>query len=165
MNLDRKSLLIEIDARMKLGDIEVALSSDNLTLAVANLALQRDKDVATWLGEGAPGAPDPWLDPADHLVAGLDATLPDGSVLSIRPAPRRSTGPDLVALAFGAHGRFVTITRAWLRVHRRDIPRPTTEPFHAERNPTISPDEDALLAALERELAPNAIGVGVRKGI
>jgi len=152
MKLDLESLLVEVDARTTLGDIEVAISSDGLTLGVANLASQREKTVATWLGEGAPGASDPWLDPADHLVAGLDATLPDGSELSIRPAPRRSTGPDLVALALGTHNRVIVISRAWLRVHHRDIPRPTTDPFHMERNPPVSADEAALLEAIRREL-------------
>ena len=150
--LDRESLLADVEAHATLGEVEDGLAREGLTLGVSGLEAQRGKEVGAWLAEGAPGAPDPWLDPADHLVAGLDATLADGTLLSIRPAPRRSTGPDLVALAFGMRGRFVTIVRAWLRVHRREVPRPRTEPFHAERNPPVSPEEEALFTAISREL-------------
>ncbi|WP_394828406.1 hypothetical protein [Pendulispora albinea] len=150
--IDRPSLLIDVDARVTLDDVERMLAGDHLTLGIADFDAHRDKTVAAWLSEGAPGAPDPWLDPADHLLAGLDATLPDGTRLSIRPAPRRSTGPDLMALAFGTRGRFMRITRAWLRVHPRDALRPETEPFQWTRSPPLTVAEEELLAAIEVEI-------------
>ncbi len=164
--LDQASLLACADASLTLAEIEAALAETGLTigLAAADFDLHRHQRLGTWLAEGAHGAPDPWLDPADHLVAGLDATLPDGSSLSVRPAPRRATGPDLLALSLGARGRFVQIARVWLRVHPRGVPRPETAPFIAERNPPVSPEEEVLLAAIEKELDEMSRAPGAPEG-
>jgi len=150
--IDRESLLVEVDAQLTLGELESALASEGLTLGIANLEAHRHERVGAWLAEGAKDAPDPWLDPADHLVAGLDARLSDGTLLSIRPAPRRSTGPDLVALAIGTRDRFVAIERAWLRVHPHDVARPETEPFRWEREPAMTDEETALLDAIDVQM-------------
>ena len=47
--------------------LPIHVSDDELKLTVAD-----------WLARGAPGAPTAFLDPADHLVAGLTARLADG---------------------------------------------------------------------------------------
>ena len=104
--------------------------------------------------EGAHGARDPWTDPADHLLAGLEATLHDGRTLSIRPTPRRAVGPDLVALVIGMNERYGRIERAWLRVHRLDAPRPMAHPLVADRNPPLSDEEEAMLESIARALRP-----------
>ena len=93
-----------------------------------------------------------WLDPADHVVAGLEGTLKDGRALKIHPTPRRAVGPDLIALATGTENRFVTITRAWLRVHVRGVARPTTHPLVGDRDPPLNDAERGLLDAIAREL-------------
>ncbi|HWL84804.1 MAG TPA: hypothetical protein VNO21_03335, partial [Polyangiaceae bacterium] len=52
-------------------------------------------------------------------------------------------------------GRFVAVERAWLRVHpltTGGVRRPETEPFHADRDPPVSPDEEALFSAIGEEL-------------
>jgi len=84
----RVSLLAEVSGAVTLRALEARLASEGLTLgaAIEHGGLR----VADWLAQGAPGARDPWLDPADHIVAGLDATLRDGRALTIRPAPRRA---------------------------------------------------------------------------
>ena len=150
MRLDRESLLVEVDARATLGGCEDALEAEGLTLGLD--AIDRALAVGPWLARGAPGARDPWSDPADHLVAGLTATLADGRTLVIRPAPRRAVGPDLIALVLGMNDRYARIERAWLRVHRLAAPRPQVHPLAAERNPPVSEDEEALLDAIEKAL-------------
>ncbi len=147
--VDLESLLADFSGDTTLAEAEAALGKEGLTLGASSAPMT----VAEWIARGAPGARDAWLDPADHLIAGFEATLKSGTVIKVRPAPRRAVGPDLLALLFGAKGRYGTITRAWLRVHRLGVPRATTStPFVSERNPAVSSDEEALLAAIAREL-------------
>ena len=140
---------ITIDALSLIADV-----AGELTLGFAPAGAPLERTVATWLADGAPGARDPWLDPADHLVAGLDARLRDGTALRIRPGPRRAVGPDLVALFFGARGRFGAIERAHLRVHHVGARRPETHAFVHPRDPELLDGEAELLRAIERELGP-----------
>lgn len=152
MNIDRQSLLAEIAGTTLIGDAEDALRCEGLTLSIESLADHEGLTIDAWLAEGAPGALDPWRDPADHLVAGLDATLANGEALSVRPAPRRAVGPDLVALVIGMRGRFATVTSAWLRVHPVGARKPATAAFIHPRNPPLAEGETALIEAIAREL-------------
>jgi alkyldihydroxyacetonephosphate synthase len=150
--LDRASLLVDVDATTTLGACEAELRAEGLTLGLD--AMDASVAVGPWLARGAPEARDPWADPADHLLAGLTATLRDGRTLTIRPSPRRAVGPDLVALVVGMDDRYARVERAWLRVHRLDAPRALVHPLVAERNPPVSEDERKLLDAIERALLP-----------
>jgi alkyldihydroxyacetonephosphate synthase len=150
LGLDRDSLLACIDATTDLAAAERQLNDAGLTLDLA--APFPSGTLGDWLARGAPGARDRWLDPADQLLAGLDATLADGRPLVIHPAPRRAVGPDLTALFVGAAGRFGRIDRAWMRVHRRDARRPTAPPFRLDRDPPVSDGERSLLDSIARTL-------------
>ncbi len=151
VRVDRASLLAEVDAALPLAACEAALRVQGLTLD-AGVAADAESTVGAWLDRGAPGARDPWLDPADHVVAGLEATLPDGRTLLVRPAPRRAVGPDLVALVVGMNGRYAKLTRAWLRVHPVGVARPSTHPLVADRAPAVTVGEAALLERIAHEL-------------
>jgi alkyldihydroxyacetonephosphate synthase len=156
ISLDRRSLLVEVEGGTILGDCEAALQAEGLTLGIEAIdpSLAATVTVKGWLARGAPGARDPWADPADHLVAGLTATLTDGRTLVVRPAPRRAVGPDLIALVVGMEERYARVECAWLRAHLRDAPRPEAHPLVAERNPPVSEEEERLLEAIGRALAP-----------
>jgi alkyldihydroxyacetonephosphate synthase len=150
--IDRASLLVEVEASLTLAVCEERVRAEGLTLGLTLPSEQTQWTVGAWLARGAPGARDAWLDPADHLVAGLDAILPDGRTLEIRPAPRRAVGPDLVALVTGMNERFARVARAWLRVHPLGVARPSTHPLAAERDPELTDGERAMLDAIERAL-------------
>jgi alkyldihydroxyacetonephosphate synthase len=150
VRIDHESLLARVEGTTEVAVAERILNEAGLTLDV-RLPSPSSK-VADWLAAGAPGARDRWLDPVDQLLAGLEATLEDGSSLSLRPAPRRAVGPDLTALFVGAHGRFGRIDRAWLRVHRRGVERATAAPFHYDRDPAPNQGESALLDEVARAL-------------
>jgi alkyldihydroxyacetonephosphate synthase len=165
LHLDRESLLARIDTRTDLALAESELRGSGLTLDITDLDITGQSSSASpappapsmalgaWLAGGAPGARDRWLDPADQLLAGLDATLADGRSLVVRPAPRRAVGPDLTALFVGAGDRFGRIESAWMRVHRRDVTRPTAPAFEHDRDPPLSDGEQSLLDAIARSLA------------
>jgi alkyldihydroxyacetonephosphate synthase len=148
IQIDHESLLARIGGAVDLAAAERTLNQHNLSLDVR--ASDPSASLAQWLAAGAPGARDRWLDPVDQLVAGLEATLPDGRPLHLRPAPRRAVGPDLTALFVGAHGQFGQIERAWVRVHRRGVVRPVAARFECDRNPPLGGAEQALLDAIAR---------------
>lgn len=120
IRVDAVSLLVDTAASATLDQVEASASALGLTLAVEGLDQRGSHPVGDWIGGGAHGAFDPWADPADHLVAGFEADLPDGRHLVVRPSPRRSVGPDLFALFLGTGHRYGRLTRLWLRVHRKD---------------------------------------------
>ncbi len=143
VEIDRVSLLASVDGATELGALERVLGEAGLTLRAGDAG--GAASVGDWLAAGAPGARDRWLDPADQIVAGLEATLSGGRRLRLRPAPRRSVGPDLTALLLGARGRYGRIDRAWLRVHRVEGARPTSAPFEHARDPAPNAGEAAIL--------------------
>ena len=160
VTLDRASMLVHAPGAASIGDVARALSADGLTLRRAGAALPMEKTIASWIAEGLPGAPDPWLDPVDHLVAGFTAQLASGAPIAVRPAPRRAAGPDLFALFSGMQRKVGEITSAWLRVER-DGGGATGRPLETslDRDPPLSDaeitwiDRAASAAASVRERA------------
>ena len=57
--------------------------------------------------------------PMGNQVLGLEAVLPNGSVITTRPLPKYSSGPNLNQLFIGSEGVFGIITQATIRVYRR----------------------------------------------
>lgn len=150
--LDRESLLVNAAGTALLADVERALALEGLTLGLAPGAVSMETTtVDAWIAAGAPGAPDPWADPVDHLVAGFCARLPSGASLDVHPAPRRAVGPDLFALFLGMGGRAGVITSAHLRAHRSE--RPTPLPLVLEREPHVAPDEQAWIDRITEAVA------------
>ena len=147
--IDHQSLLVRVPGAATLASIERALAGEGLTLGVA----ATDDAVGDWLARGAPGAPSSFSDPADHLVAGLTATLMNGTTLEVRPAPRRAVGPDLIALVTGANERFASIDHVWLRVHLAGAHRVALPTVGLDLDPPVTTEEAKLLDAIARELA------------
>jgi alkyldihydroxyacetonephosphate synthase len=150
--LDHASLLVDAPGERTLDSIETELAAQGLSLGVALAGGVGASTVAEWIAKGTPGAASLFADPADHTIAGLTGTLPDGRSLQIRPGPRRAVGPDLIALAVGTHGRFLRVERAWLRVHKKDA-RPVSLPLPGvDLDPPVSDGESRLLDAIHAAL-------------
>lgn len=147
--IDRASLLVHVPGAATLASIERALARSGLTLGVT----VTEEAVGEWLARGAPDAPSSLSDPADHLVAGLTATLTNGSRLDVRPAPRRAVGPDLLGLVVGAKGRFASVDHVWLRVHLTEARRVAWPTDPLDLDPPLSKEETTLLDAIAHELA------------
>lgn len=152
ITVDLASLLADLPGDAILRDVETELAAKGLSLGLTEGGSALSMTVAEWLGRGAPGAETPFSDPADHVVAGLVATLPGGRRLEIRPSPRRAVGPDLIALALGTGGELATVERAWIRVHRKGAARPRLPAPAVDLDPPLSEGESRLVAAIAREL-------------
>lgn len=148
--LDRESLLVHVDAHASLREVEEALARDSLTLDLVDStdAKTREEKIGAWLEAGARGARSAWLDPADHLVAGFTARMRSGHSFSVKPAPRRAVGPDLLALVLGLGGKMLALESIWLRVHRVGVERPSA-PFEDESSEPLNDGERALFDAID----------------
>ena len=131
LSVDDTSHVAHVEGGALVPTIELELRRRSLTLGVEG-ALP-EESVSAWLARGAPGARDHADDPVDQLVAGLEAVLPDGREMDVRPAPRRAVGPDLVGALVGARGKLGIVTGAHL------VARPLTEAVElAFRFPSLS---------------------------
>jgi len=54
----------------------------------------------------------------DDMVSGLEVALADGRILRTHPAPRRSSGPELLQLFLGSEGTLGVITEVSMKVYR-----------------------------------------------
>lgn len=139
---DDASLLANANGKTLLGAVEEEARARGLTLAIENM--DRAEPVAAFLARGAPGAPNAWSDPVDHLVAGFRANLREGGELVVRPGPRRAVGPDLYSLFHGMNEKVGTLEAAHLRVHRTGLAaRPA--PSGIDPNPPVTTDESAWI--------------------
>jgi alkyldihydroxyacetonephosphate synthase len=151
--LDEISQLLEVDARQSLAAVEAVLGRANLTLGLGDEA-PWSSSVADWIALGFPSAPDPWSDPVRSRVAGFEARV-DGVQARVRATPRRATGPDLLALFAGAHGRVGVIERAQLASRKRGVSAARSESFHWDRDPAITVAEERAFELAAQALRGN----------
>ncbi len=143
--VDREAQLVHARGEATLAETERALAAAGLTLGLgAEAPPLAETTVAAWIANGARGAPDPWVDPVDHLVAGFTARLGSGPDLEVRPAPRRAVGPDLFALFLGAGERTGVVTSAHLRGRGPTLARSLSTGI--ERDPPLGEAEGAWAA-------------------
>ncbi len=135
---DDASLLLHASGESRLGLLEDLAQARGMSLRFP--ASARQQSVAAYLARGAHGAPDPWEDPVDHLLAGFSAKLKSGDTLVIPPGPRRAVGPDLYALFHGGSDRVGSVASAHLRLHRNGL---AAQPLGTslERDPSPSERE------------------------
>jgi alkyldihydroxyacetonephosphate synthase len=76
--------------------------------------------VGGWVATRAAGQFSTRYGSIEDILLGLVAVLPDGRVLSVKPAPRRSAGPDLRHLFLGSEGTLGIVTELTVRI----LPRP-----------------------------------------
>ena len=147
MHLDRESLLVRVNGTDGMADLVRFLEAEGVVLLLDSDP--PDVTVNEWLARGAPGARARFVDPVDQLVAGCTFRMKNGELVEIRPAPRRSVGPDLFALVFGMEERFATIIHADLRVAYPNTAY-VSPPFRAPVDPPIEESEKKLLGEIER---------------
>jgi len=119
--LDVESRTLHVEGGATVGAVEAHLRATGLTLGALDANAAAREPIATWLAHGARGARAHSDDPVDQLVCGLEVVLADGTALTIRPAPRRAVGPDLVPSFVGGRACLGVIVGAHL-VARSVVP-------------------------------------------
>ena len=154
--LDEMSQLAEVDARLSLGTVEALLSRSGFTLGVAGEP-DWSASVATWIARGFPGSKDAWADPVASRVAGFEASA-GGVQARVRAAPRRATGPDLLALFAGTGTQIGAVERVTLAVNLRGTPEARVESFTWDRDPPLNAGETRAFELAKRALRPPSNG-------
>jgi alkyldihydroxyacetonephosphate synthase len=150
ITIDPHSLLAHAPATARLAAIEDEARKHGASLRLDPAML--NVTLGAWIDAGCPGSVDMFVDPVDHALAGLDARIPDGRILRVRPSPRRAVGPDLFALFVGTRGRFGTPLSAHVRVHADGARTATATPVTFERDPLPTDGERRLCDAIDAAL-------------
>jgi alkyldihydroxyacetonephosphate synthase len=82
----------------------------------------------------------------EDLLVGLEAVLPDGTIVRLGPVARWSAGPDLRALWLGSEGAFGLITEVTLKI----VPKPAARWLQAYAVPAVR-DGLAVMQGVMRE--------------
>ncbi len=110
-------------------------------------------DLATvggWVGHRGAGQYSTRYGKIEHIVAGLEVVLADGSVVRTGGSPAAAQGPDLTQLFVGSEGTLGVVTKVWLKAH----PVPSSEQRAAYAFPTFEAGLEACRRILRRGATP-----------
>lgn len=89
----------------------------------------------------------------EDFLVGLEAVLPDGSVVRVKNVPRRATGPDLRHLFLGSEGAFAIITEVTVKI----FPIPEAVWKQAYRISTMRQGLDIIRQVMRTGIKPAVI--------
>jgi alkyldihydroxyacetonephosphate synthase len=141
LDLDETALLARAEAGMMGNHFEDALEERGYSMG----HFPQSIDVSTvggWVSTRAAGQFSTRYGSIEDMLAGLEAVLADGRVITVKPTPRRAAGPDLRHLFLGAEGTLGILTELTLRV----FPRPESRKLLC----FSFPDFDAGLEAIRQ---------------
>jgi alkyldihydroxyacetonephosphate synthase len=117
VSVDAVSGLVEVWAGTFGPDLERELRAEH-GLTVGHFP--QSFDIATvggWVACRGAGQYSTRYGKIEHIVAGLEVVLADGSVVRTGGHPAGAQGPDLTQLFLGSEGTLGVVTRVWLKAH------------------------------------------------
>ena len=127
LDLKRMNRILAINPADLTAEVEPGVVLQDLSDALAGHGLMPGHDpysvpiatVAGAISTNGVGYRAAAFGPMGSQVVSLEVALPDGSIMSTRPVPKYSSGPNLNHLFIGSEGVFGVITRATIRVYRQ----------------------------------------------
>jgi alkyldihydroxyacetonephosphate synthase len=107
--IDRQDLIGSFDAGVRGSDAEQRANDEGLTIGHFPQSIAVSS-VGGWVATRAAGQFSTGYGNIEDLLLGVEAVLPDGSLLESGVAPRAATGPDLRQLLLGSEGTLGVIT-------------------------------------------------------
>jgi len=139
--IDQANFIAVVDAGVCGGDFERRLNKQGFTCGHYPQSLDMST-VGGWVACRGSGQASTHYGNIENMVVGLKVVLPDGRLLDVRHAPRRSVGPSMIELFLGSEGTLGVIVRVTMRIWRL--------PEHVVGHVLAFPDIDAGLAALRQ---------------
>jgi alkyldihydroxyacetonephosphate synthase len=117
VDIDPLNCMVRVQAGMNGAQFEAALaargfSANHLPQSIAM------STVGGWAACRGAGQASSRYGKIEDIVVGLQAVLPDGRLLNVRPVPRRAVGPGIQHLLIGSEGVFGFITELTMRIGR-----------------------------------------------
>ena len=113
--LDVADNLVTVQAGMNGAVFEKTLNDQGLSCGHRPQSLEIST-VGGWAACRGGGQESSRFGKIEDIVVGLQAVLPDGQLLAVRPLPKRATGPSVLDLIIGNEGTLAIITELTLRV-------------------------------------------------
>jgi alkyldihydroxyacetonephosphate synthase len=128
VDLRRMDALLEVDERSLTARVQAGMMGDRCEAALNERGYSMGhwpqsislSTVGGWVATRAAGQFSTRYGSIEDILLGLIAVLPNGRVLSVKPTPRRSAGPDLRHLFLGSEGTMGIVTELTVRI----FPRP-----------------------------------------
>ena len=125
LNLQRMSKFLSLDEVSLVAEFESGIVGANLELELNNRGYSAGNipqslhcsTLGGWVSTRAAGQFSTKYGKIEDMVLGMDVVLADGSLLNIKPVPRRSVGPSLKDLFLGAEGTLGIVTSATISIH------------------------------------------------
>lgn len=149
VSVDEDDLTVTVGAGVLGGVLEQRLAAHGYTTGFSPQSLHRST-VGGWVSTRASGQLSSRYGSIEDAVVGLEVVLPNGRVVSWRPLPRWSAGPDLRQLFVGAEGTLGVVTQVTLRTHR--VPEATR--LQSFRFRSLSLGLDAVRGIAQSPLRP-----------
>ena len=112
---DPVSMTATVEAGILGKDLEDRLNASGFTCGHFPQSLY-SSTVGGWVAHRGVGTFSTRYGKIDDLVLGLEAVLPDGTIVDLKAAPQSAAGPDLKRLFLGSEGTLGIITQVTLRV-------------------------------------------------
>ena len=163
LNLQRMNRLISLDEVSLVAEFESGIIGANLELELNHRGYSMGNipqslycsTLGGWISTRAVGQFSTKYGKIEDMVLGMEVVLPDGSLLNIKPVPRRSTGPSLKDLFLGGEGTLGIVTEAVVSVH--PLPQLTTKQSFAF--PSIEMALETVRKTLRADARPAVVRI------
>jgi alkyldihydroxyacetonephosphate synthase len=116
ISLDETSLVAEFEAGIIGANLERELNHRGYSMGNIPQSLYCST-LGGWISTRAAGQFSTKYGKIEDMILGMEVVLPNGNLLTIKPVPRRSTGPSLKDLFLGGEGTLGIVTKAMVSVH------------------------------------------------